>query len=382
MESIQNAILRGQPVDWALMIFFLLLFVFYTIYLLFFILRVTVYKIPPAGKENSLSLLITFRNEEMKLRDNLSSILANGHNGYEVVAVDNCSQDDSLVVLNAFKNEHPNLRISSLKQHTFHSGKMAQNIALKAASNDWVTVIPSSVNLGGKEWLREITSRLHMGNQILIGYSNVVPGGSFFNLLFRCEFFFQQLKSFGFIVNGFPFVLSQENVAFKKQLYFDEGGYRGKINEPFANLELVINSFIQKAPVSLVLTREATIHRKEDITCKDYVELLKKEVNVRKFLSPGIRTLLIFYEWIFLLFVPFAVAVLVRIPLVWPIVTAMVICLVFCYLLIIKKLLFRLQEFKLFLPSFLMALMLPYFKLVFRIRYFRYGRKKEWKIGE
>lgn len=382
MESVQNAIFRGHPADWAVLLLFLLLFISYTIYLLVFILRVTLYKNPEVGNENSLSLLITFRNEEMKLKDNLTSLLSNGHNGYEVVAVDNCSQDDSLFVLNTFKNEHPNLRVSSLKQYTFHSGKMAQNIALKAASYDWVTVIPPSVNLAGKEWLHEFSSRLNLDNQILVGYSNVVPGSSFFNLLFRCELFFQQLKSFGFILNGFPFVLSQENVAFNKQQYFNEGGYRGKINEPFGNLELVINSFIHKAPVSLVLTREATIHRKEDITWKDYVELLKKEVNIRKFLPSGIRTLLMFYEWVFLLFNPFAVLAIARIPVVWPIVTSMVMCLVFCYLLIIKKLLFRLQEFKLFLPSFLMALMLPYLKMVFRILYFRYGRKKEWKIGE
>ncbi len=382
MEIIQNAILRWHPVDWALLLLFLLLFVLYVGYLLVFILRVTLQKSSPAGKIHPMSLLITFRNEEANLKDNLPSLFENGNNAYEVVAVDNCSQDNSLDVLTSLKNEHPNLRISSLRQFTFHSDKMAHNIALKAACHDWVTVIPPSINVTGKEWLREISSRLDTDNQVSVGYSNIAPKSSFFNLLFRCELFFQQLKSFGFIVNRLPFVISQENVVFNKQQYFNVGGFRGKINEPFAKLELVINSFIRKAPVSLILTKETAVYRKEDITWKDYVELLKKEEIVRKHLPPGIRFLLILYEWIFLLFAPIAVVLLVRIPEIWPVVTSMVICLIFCYLLIIKKLLLRLQEFKLFLPSFLIALILPYIKLMFRIRYIRYGRRKEWKIGE
>jgi hypothetical protein len=171
-------------------------------------------------------------------------------------------------------------------------------------------------------------------------------------------------------------------VAFKKQHYFDEGGYRGKINEPFANLELVINSFIRKESVSLVLTKESAIRLKEEITWKGYVELLKKEMNVRKHLPFLIRFILVLFEWVYLLIVPVAIVVTIRIPEVWPVITSMIICLILCYLFIIKSLLFRLQEFKLFLPSFLIALMLPFFKMMYRIRYFGYGRKKEWKIGE
>jgi len=381
VEPIQNAILRGHPIDWALFILFIVLFVLHVAYMLFITLRAALHKNLPAGSLSPLSLLLVVKNEEENLGRNLKPFLEKRKGDYEVVAVDNFSQDESLQVLGNIKTDHPHLIVSSLKQNTPYSEKMAQNIALKAARHDWVTLIPPSANMATTPWLNEVSSRLNSGSHTVVNYSNITPQRSFYNLLFRVEYFFQQVKSFGFIANRLPFVLSEENVAFQKQLYFNEGGFRGKISEPFANLELVINSFIRKGPVSLVLSADTAINRNEDVKFKDYLELVKKEGHIRKHLPAGIRFLLLFYEWVTLLFIPLTALLIVRVPAVWPLVTGMVICLIVCNLLIIKKLLSRLQEYKLFLPSFVIAILLPFIKLAFRLRYYSYGRKKEWKIG-
>jgi glycosyltransferase involved in cell wall biosynthesis len=381
VEPIQNAVLRGHPIDWALIVLFLFLFLLHLVYLLFFVLRAAYYKHVAAGEKVPLSLILILNNEEENIDTNLASLLESKENGYEVVAVDNYSQDESVARLNALKSRYPQLRVSSLKQYTLHSIKMAQNIAMKAAQYDWVTVIPPSAGNLQNGWLNEAGMRLNNGAQTVVNYSNVVPAASFFNLLLRVESFFQQIKSFGFIANGLPFVLSQENVVFQKQLYFNEGGYRGMISEPFAQLELVINSFIRKGPVSMVLSHESAIHMKEDVSRKDYLELVKKEMNIRKHLPFGTRLLLVIFEWMFLLFVPVTALLILRVPAAWPVIVGMVICLITCNLLIIKKLLSRLKEYKLLLPSLLIALFLPFLKIAFRVRYFNYGRKKEWKIG-
>jgi glycosyltransferase involved in cell wall biosynthesis len=381
VEPIQNAILRGHPIDWFLFILFVVLFVLHVAYMLLITLRSALHKNMPAGKLTPLSLLLIVKNEEENLRRNLKPLLEKHEGDYEVVAVDNFSQDESPEVLDSLKTNHLHLTVSSLKQNTPYSEKMAQNIALKAARHDWVTLIPPSADMTTTPWLKEVSSRLNSGSHTVVNYSNIIPQRSFHNLLFRVESFFQQVKSFGFIANRLPFVLSQENVAFQKQLYFNEGGFRGKISEPFANLELVINSFIRKGPVLLNLSTDTALHREEDVKLKDYLELVKKEVYVRKNLPLGIRILLVLYEWVTLLFIPVTALLIVRVPAVWPLITGMVICLILCNLLIIKKILSRLQEYKLFLPSFVIAILLPFVKLAFRLYYFSYGRKKEWKIG-
>jgi glycosyltransferase involved in cell wall biosynthesis len=302
-ESIQNKIFSLELQEQMLLILFALLYLIQVVYLLLFSMRVVFKKLQPGAEPVPLSLLLVFRNEEENLGKNLPPILAAGTSDYEVIAVDNFSQDNSLEYLNSVKKDNPRLRVTYLKQEASYSEKMAQNIAMKAAGYDWVMAISPSMEFSNPHWLNNISMRLNGHSDVVINYSNVQPARSFFNLLYRVEFFFQQLKSFGFIINGMPWVISQENVAFRKQKYFEVGGYRGKITEPFANLELVINSFM-KTPVSLLLSEETAARKKEDIQRKDYLELLKREANIKKFLPAGIRFLLFLFEWAFILLMP------------------------------------------------------------------------------
>ncbi|HZH74122.1 MAG TPA: glycosyltransferase, partial [Mariniphaga sp.] len=332
-------------------------------------------------KTEPVSLILTFRNEEEALAANLPNVMKSADVEFEVVAVDDCSQDQSMEVLKAFKNEFPNFRISLLKQQIQNSDKMAQNLALKAAHYDWVNILPVSVNIPGENWLHEFSSRLNHENDIVVHYSNIAPAKSIYNRIYRLEMLYQQFKSFGFILNGLPFVLSQDNVAFKKQHYFDYNGYRGKISEPFAKLELVINSFINKKAVAVNISADTAITRNEIVTWKDYLELIKKEQNIKKFLPFSIRFLLNLIEWSYLLLVPFGLFSVLLITQFWPFVLSVAVILVAVHLVIIKKMQTRLKDSKIFLPSLTLGLVLPYLKLFYRISFIRYGSRKEWRIG-
>jgi glycosyltransferase involved in cell wall biosynthesis len=379
LESYQNAIMKGQPFEWALIGLFVLLFLFLVLYMIFFNLRVARHKATPGNLSTPLSILMVLRNEEDNLRDYLPGMLGLNNSEFEVVAVDNYSLDNSFIYLQSLQNQNQHLKISRLKQDTDFSEKMAQNIGLKAARYDWVMSVPPTTSTFGDDWISDISGHSSNTVDVVVSYSNIKPSGSFFNLLYRVECFFQQLKSFGFILNGMPYISSQENVAFKKDKYFGVGGYRGRITESFVQLEMVINSFLSKNNVALLISEKTAIQEKKKVSLKDYAELIKKERRLRKYLPAGIRFRLIVHEWVNFLFLPVAVAVVLLIPELWAFVLIMIIFLIFCNLFIIKKVLAGLNERKLFLPSFLIALFLPVIKFIFRALYGSYGRKKGWK---
>jgi hypothetical protein len=378
LELYQNAVMQGHPLEWALIGLFVLLFLFQFYYMLFFNLRVARHKSTPGSSSGALSLLMVLRNEEENLREYLPGMLAIDNGEFEVVAVDNYSLDNSFIYLQSIQNQNEHLKISRLKQDTDFSEKMAQNIGLKAARYDWVMSVPPTTATFGNEWISGISA--HGNNvDVVVNYSNVRPSGSLFTLLYRVEYFFQQLKSFAFILNGMPYISTQENVAFKKDKYFGVGGYRGRITETFVQLEMVINSFITKKKVALVVSEKTAIQEKKKVSLKDYAELIKKEMRLRNFLPTAIRFRLIVYDCVNFLFLPVAIAIVILVPVLWPFILVMIIFLIICNLFIIKKLLASLNESKLFLPSFLIALFLPAIKLIFRAMYSNYGRKKGWK---
>lgn len=68
--------------------------------LLFNYFWLSVYKIPPSGGESlPISVIMVERNEEEFLRKNLPGWLSLGYPAYELLVVDDFSQDDSLITL-------------------------------------------------------------------------------------------------------------------------------------------------------------------------------------------------------------------------------------------------------------------------------------------
>ena len=127
---------------------------------------------------------------------------------YELIAVDDFSSDNSLTILGALREKFGRLRFSALSQETWYSVKMAQNVAIKAAKFSRVMLIPPSLSKFQPQWLSEISSKTGSDKDVVVSYSNIQHDGTFFNLLYRIEFFLQQIRSFGFIINGLPYILS------------------------------------------------------------------------------------------------------------------------------------------------------------------------------
>ncbi len=326
-----------------------------------------------------ISLLLTFRNEEKNLQQYLPEILKIKNVDFEVVAVDDFSQDNSLSVLGVMKEENGKLRVSSLNQETRFSEKLAQNIALKAARNNWVMTIPVSLVVGETNWLKNVSGRLIQGNDVVLNYSNVLHTGRFYNRLFRIELFLQQLKSAGFTICGLPFTYTEENVAFRKEKYFEGGSYSHKLKEPFANLELLINAFIRKNKTEVCFQQETAIQKNEQIERSDYFGLLKKSFRIEKYLPASKRWILLFDEWTRLLFIPFLILVIVFVSELWLFMFMVIVVKIVLHLFIIKRIVNHLNERKIFLSSLMYDLIVPYYKVFYRWHFNRRSRKQRWR---
>jgi len=378
VDFILNAFAGFQWYDWVLLGFFGLLYLLKLLYLFLFTGRILYRRKSAQTNQIPLSLLLTYRNEEENLTNYLPQVLESLNPGSEVVAVDDYSQDNSLSVLGVLRESHSNLKVSALNQETRYSEKMAQNIALKAASNSWVMVIPPSHKVNSPEWLSAISSKINNEKEIIINYSNVKARKGFFQLLYRNERLFQQLKSFGFILNRLSYLSFEENIAFRKEKYFEAGGFGQHIKEHFANLELVLNDFIKKKKTAINFTSETTIQKEMNVSKPDYFELLKKELRIRQNLSFSKRFILFCEKWLTLLFFSFTVFTVIYFMELWPVISGLVLLYIVAFAFIIKISLNRLNERNLFLSSLVYALFIPVWKAGYQV-YFQYKSRRRQK---
>jgi len=272
------------------------------------------------------------------------------------------------------------LKVSTLQQETRFSTKMAQNLALKAASYDWILSVPISYENATFEWISGISNALDNSKTVVISYSSAQNAGGFINRIYRIENYLSFTKSVGYILNNFPFIYSEENVAFQKKKYFEIGGHGLKISEAYANLELLINFFIRKQTTTILFQADTAIKKTEDLIWNDYLDILKKSLRIEKHLSGSKKAVLTFDETTKMLFPPLTVVVFILVFELWPLFSALLFIMLTARLFIIKIMQNRLNERKIFISSLIYDLIVPYFKFFYRWYFNNRGQKHKWKV--
>jgi glycosyltransferase involved in cell wall biosynthesis len=380
IQIIYDTLLNLNGLDLALAIIFAVLFIIRLLFLFLFTGRILFRKKTKYSSPAPISLIYTVRNEENRLKNNMAPVLSINGVDFEVIVVDDFSQDNSFQVLGMLRGRSDRLKVSTLQQETRFSTKMAQNLALKAASNDWILTVPISYENATFEWVSGISNALENSKTVVISYCSAQNSGGFINRIYRIENYLSFTKSVGYILNNLPFIYSEENVAFQKKKYFEIGGHGLKISEPYANLELLINFFIRKKHTTILFQSDTAIKKTEDLIWNDYLDILKKSLRIEKHLTGSRKSVLAFEEFTKILFPPVTIAVFILMFELWPLLSAMLFILFSSRLFIIKIMQNRLNERKIFLSSLVYELIIPYFKLFYRWYFNNRGQKQKWKV--
>lgn len=95
-----------------------------------------------AGEDMKLSIIVPVYNmaADDKLTFCLDSLIAQTINDYEIIAVDDCSTDDSYAILLQYESRYPEKFRAIHSEVNLHQGG-AKNIGLKKAKGDWIGFI-------------------------------------------------------------------------------------------------------------------------------------------------------------------------------------------------------------------------------------------------
>ena len=187
IQTLYNTLTDLHGYKLVLAVCFAILFILRFTYLFLFTGRILFQKKLKNSVATPLSLIYTVRNEETRLKNNLAPVLSISEADFEVIVVDDFSQDNSFQVLGMLKGRSDRLKVSTLHQETRFSTKMAQNLALKAAKYDWVLAVPISFENASPEWILGISSALNNNNTVVLSYSSAQNSGSIVNRMYRIE---------------------------------------------------------------------------------------------------------------------------------------------------------------------------------------------------
>jgi glycosyltransferase involved in cell wall biosynthesis len=348
------------------------LLIFYNI---LFFLRLAFYKVPGSGAATTpITIIMIERNEGENLGKNLPGWLSMGYPDYEVLVVDDFSEDNSWTTVGLLRLQYPRLKLTGLNQETRYSEKLSRNIGLKAVSYDKVVFANPDMLTPDNHWLPAIATAFSRQKDVVVGYTRYSAVKGFFHTLFRVESFFQQSESMAFCLNGLPFVSLEENISFDKKSYFEISGFAGKIGEEFLNMEMIFNQVIRRKKNAVMLAGNLTLQKEMVAGKREFCDLLHKSFILKQTIKFRIRAVLWFFNLLKILYVPLLVACVVMYPPMWPVLTALFIILAIIRLIYLKRLQNRLNESGIFLSSLIYGMLIPYIRIFTNWKY-HYRRK-------
>ena len=213
---------------------------------------------PAETKQPPVSIVVCAHNEEENLQNYLQALLSQDYPEYEVIVVDDESEDSTLILLEQYAREYPNF------YHTFvprgarviSSKKLALTIGIKAAHYNYILLTDADCRPENRTWIREMMRGYDDAEkEMVIGFSPYFENETWLSSLISYDTLFIGLQYMGMARAGHPYMGVGRNLSYRRDTFFNNNGFQGLLSMRAGDDDLF---------VSKVITNHKKLHRKSN----------------------------------------------------------------------------------------------------------------------
>lgn len=239
-------------------------------------------QVKPKLKNISVSVIVCAKNEAENLKQFLPYILEQSYADFEVILINDNSKDETLKVMEDFRDNHKNIKIVNVKPIEKYWGnkKYAITLGIKAASHDFLLFTDADCKPQSRHWIRDMSSHFTNTKSIVIGYGAYQKvKGSFLNKLIRYETFLTAIQYLSYASMGQPYMAVGRNLAYRKEEFFQANGFMNHMNIKSGDDDLFINQVANANNTTLCLTEESFTESIPKKYFKDWVTQKRRHIS-------------------------------------------------------------------------------------------------------
>ncbi|MBI5218297.1 MAG: glycosyltransferase [Bacteroidia bacterium] len=196
-----------------------------------------------AASHIPVSIIVCAKNEAENLQKFLPDILTQEYPEYEVVVVNDCSEDETEDILERMTKQYSHLKTTFIKKDEkfTHGKKLALSVGIKAAKNEWLLLTDADCQIGSKNWLSLMAGNFDDKTEIVLGFGGYLKQKGMLNKLIRFDTAFIALQYLSFALAGIPYMGVGRNLAYRKSLFFNNKGFASHAHIKSGDDDLFIN---------------------------------------------------------------------------------------------------------------------------------------------
>ena len=208
-----------------------------------------------------ISVIITAKNEAKNLKMNLTFILNQDYPNFQVVVVDNGSTDNTRDVLDNFKSKHANLYITFIPigSEKVNDKKLALTVGIKAAKHDILLFTEPDTKPLTKRWVYEYAKAFNTDKKVVLGSCQLEMDKTISNKFILFDNLFLGIKYLSLALIKRPYMGIGRNMAFRKNLFFENKGFSSILNIEDGEDNVFINKIATKENVAVLISAESRV---------------------------------------------------------------------------------------------------------------------------
>lgn len=207
-----------------------------------------------------VSVVISARNEAENLDRFLPAILEQDYPEYQVVVVNDGSEDDSDLVLAKLKAKYKHLYYTTIApDKKFHHGKkLPLSLGIKAARYEHLLLTDADCRPASDQWIRKMAESFVIpGKELVLGIGNYEKANGLTNLWLRYDTFTIAIQYLGFALSGKPYMGTGRNLAYTKTLFEKNKGFKSHIYLASGDDDLFVQEAATKTNTAVCTDPEA-----------------------------------------------------------------------------------------------------------------------------
>ncbi|OIP00009.1 MAG: hypothetical protein AUJ97_08215 [Bacteroidetes bacterium CG2_30_32_10] len=333
----------------------------------------------PNTKLLPVSIIICARNESVNLKKYIPLILEQDYPEFEVLVVDDDSEDETYYFLKDLSIKYPYLTIIKKNNdiNFFKGKKFALALGIKSAKYDTILLTDADCYPSSNQWLRLMQQPLTSNTEIVLGYGNYEKRKGLLNQLIRFDALMTAIYYLSFALIKLPYMGVGRNLAYTKSLFFKNKGFASHYKIQSGDDDLFINQCADKKNTAIQIDTNSHTVSLPKTSFKQWFFQKKRHYTTGKYYKFKHQFLLILMPLSQFAFYTILI-ILLALSFKVEIVLGLLFLKVLSRTFIIKKCINKLNEKKIFVISLFVELFFVIFNPIFHLSNIIHKQNK-WK---
>ncbi len=259
-----------------------------------------------------VSVIVCAKNEVINLNKLVPLLLEQDYSHYELVLINDASNDETLEVMKKFKENDSRITIVNVQNNEAFWGnkKYALTLGIKAANHEQLLFTDADCIPASKNWIQEMSALFSESKSIVIGYGAYLSKKhSFVNLLVRFETLLSAIQYFSYAKLNTAYMAVGRNLAYTKSEFFRVNGFINHMQIRSGDDDLFIRDAATSSNTTIALAPNSFTFSEAPSSLKKWFRQKRRHVTTASHYTYKHQFFLgLFYssKLLFFLLVPFA----------------------------------------------------------------------------